>query len=206
MRVQNAGETVRGMLALGLLAALTLGGCGGSGSSGFEGEAAAITQAMQDGTCVVFEDNTYCGSGAPFPLDVGSGNVGFEDPSAPLTCEQVPAGTTCVTALGFTPAGFPDQTSYLAAWADTAEGPWSFAATTPGSPGGGDPDGREVMAELPTPGATEPPSPLLIAVLVYLDVVPDDVPAEAPELRDFGADVFYVSSELEVEAKPAVGP
>jgi hypothetical protein len=66
------------------------------------------------------------------------------------------------------------------------------------------PDNREVEIDLPDTGGGAPPSPLLVAVLVFADGPPPALPAAVDQLLEFGADVVYVTSELDVAAAPGV--
>jgi hypothetical protein len=177
--------------------------CGGSGSSGFDGaitsEPEAIEQATSQGICVEFKGTTYCGSGAPVVIDGDSAAVDFDESSDPLPCPQLPGDPGCTTTVGFEPSGFPDTAVFLGAWAESERGPWTLSSvdtTVPGSGGEGDQD-DDVVVVLPDAGEGEP-SPLVIAVLVYLEPLPDDSPAVSLRLRGFEPDIVYVSSEVEV--------
>jgi hypothetical protein len=52
---------------------------------------------------------------------------------------------------------------------------------------------------VPASGGAGEPRPLVVAVLVYLGGAPVGLPMEAALLADFGADIVYIGSELEVE-------
>ncbi len=185
------------------IAALVVAACGGSGSSGFDGaiksEPEAIEKATTEGTCVDFKDTTYCASGAPVLIGDDSAAVDFDESSGPLPCPQLPGDPGCTTTVGFEPSGFPEAAVLLGAWAESERGPWTLSSvdsTVPGSGGEGDED-DDVVVVLPDAGDGEP-SPVVIAVLVYLDAVPDDAPAVSLRLRGFEPDIVYVSSEVEV--------
>jgi len=202
MSHERTKEGMKHPMAALLIAALLLAGCGGSGSSGFDGEASsepeAITRALDSGTCVEFEGVSYCSSDAPADVGGDTATVGLEAASDPVACADVPDSSVCVASIGFTPDGFPEGTEFLAVWAETVDGPWVLAATTPPPAPGSGSDGREVQATLPEPSAGTPPSPVVFAVLVYLSSVPSDLPAVADELADFSPDFAYVTSELSV--------
>ena len=185
------------------LAALLAAGCGGSGSSGFDGavtsEPEAIEKAVAEGSCVEFKGTAYCASGAPVMVGDDSAVVDFDEASDPLPCPQLPGDPGCTATVGFDPSGFPDTAVFRGAWAEGRRGPWTLSSvdqTVPGS--GGDEQDDDVVVVLPDAGGGEP-SPLVIAVLVYLDGdVPADAPAVALRLRGFSPDVVYVSSDVEV--------
>jgi hypothetical protein len=148
--------------------------------------------------CVAFEGVTYCSSDAAVDVGGDTASVGFQVSDAPVACADVPETAVCVASVGFTHEGFPTGTEFLAVWAETIDGPWVLAATTPpGTPGSGA-EGRDVQATLPEASGGEPPSPVVFAVLVYVTSVPADLPAAAAELADFRPDFVYVTSELSV--------
>jgi hypothetical protein len=193
------------LLACSALVACLLAGCGGSGSSGFDGapasEPEAIVQAVAGGGCVEFAGVTYCGSGAPFTIGGDSGAVTIDEPQAPVACEQQQAGDTCVAALDFAVDGFPSDATYLLAVAASADGPWARDPDVPTPAMGDQSNGsREASVELPTPGGAPPQSSLVIAVLVYAGEAPAELPLESAALADFAPDVAYVSRDLEVAA------
>ena len=192
-------------LRAGLLSAVLMLGACGSGSSGFDGNASsevdAILVATTDLVCVDFKQTTYCGSGAMFPINGDTGAVSFDDDAAPLPCSQQPGDPGCRTSVGFTPDGFSGATAYLAAWSDSIQGPWILSNTVDTGVAS-EPADREVEIDLPDTGAGAPPSPLSVAVLVFIEGAPPDLPAAVDELRQFGADVIYVTSELDVQATP----
>lgn len=191
-----------------LLGTCVLAACGGSGSSGFDGEPAgsepeAITRAVDEGSCVEFAASTYCGSGASFEVQTGPASVTIDEPLTPVVCTEVPAETECMASLGFTTEGFPAGTNYLVASADSVDGPWSISADMPPPSSGGAPEDKEAEVQLPTSGGSSPPpTPLIVAVLVYLDAPPQEAASESPLLADFAADVVYVSRALDVTAGP----
>ena len=183
-----------------MLALLVVVGCGGSGSSGFDGEPAgsepdAVREAVEQGSCVEFDDMTYCGSGAPFAVNTDA-TVEIDEPLTPLGCSELPDETACVASLGFTAEGFAPRTTFLVASSDSFAGLWRTSDVQPPPSSGGASEGRDAQVELPTPGGTSPTTPLIVAVLVYLDGPAAEPPSEAPELADFGASVAYVSHEL----------
>lgn len=175
---------------LAMLGLLMLTSCGGSGSSGFDAvsEAAAVMHALEQGGCVVFNGTTYCGSGAPLSIDDGTVSVRIDTAKTPRSCTPRPAAG-CPPSVPFVPEGFPEGTIFRAALATTAEGPWTLVPTRPGSPQANDPQ----VIEIPEP----PAQSSLVAVLVYLRGVPDDLPDEAARVADFGADAVYVHDPFE---------
>ena len=181
-------------------------GCGGSGSSGFDGEPAtgepeALMRAVEEGTCLAFEDVTYCGSGAPFSIQPDFVTVEIEEPSAPITCAQS-SENVCEASVTFTPIGFDAGTIFLIASADSFAGPWTLSNDTPAPSTGGPPEDQPATVELPSEGSSAPPpSPLVIAVLVYF-TPPGDLPSGAPVLSEFVPDVVYATGELEVSTSP----
>ena len=186
-----------------IAALLLLAGCGGSGSSGFDGaiktEPEAIERAKSEGSCVEFKGTTYCGSGAPVTIGDDSAVVDFAEASDPLPCPQLPGDPGCTATVGFDPSGFPETTVFLGAWAESERGPWTLSnvdQTAPGS--GGEDEDDDVVVVLPDAGGGEP-SPLVIGVLIYLDgSLPADSPAVSLRLRGFKPDIVYVSSVVEV--------
>jgi len=197
-----------GVLALAL-AVLAAGGCSGSGSSGFDfaptSEAEAIRQAMDETSCVDFAGTSFCGTGAPVPLGDGAATIELEDGTAPLTCEARPGVEGCETSVAFASDGFPAGTSYLAAYGETEDGPWTLSTTVPGQIDGSPGSTFDVSLVLAEAGTEALPRPLLVAVLVYVGPVPDDPPAQAASLGAFGADVVYVSPELAVQSAEGGG-
>ena len=195
------------VLAVLLCCVCALVGCGGSGSSGFDGEPAqgepdALTRAVEQGDCVPFADVTYCGSGAPFSLDPNFVTVEIEEPATPIECTQS-SENSCEASVTFTPTGFPAGTAYLVASAGSFEGPWTLSDDVPAPSTGGPPQDRPAAVDLPSDGASAPPpSPVVIAVLVYLDSLPVEVPSETPLLSDLAPDVVYASREIEVAPAP----
>jgi hypothetical protein len=202
---ETVHETMRRTLrrmGLAALVALALTACGGSGSSGFDGElnseADAIERATSEGTCVEFEGTTYCGSGAPWTLGDDTVAVDFDEASGPVPCTRLPDDSGCTTAVGFQPSGFPETTVLLGAWAESASGPWTLSVIdqTPAGESGEDGD---VVVVLPGAGGDNAPA-IVIAVLVYFDGMPEDVADVAPTLAEFGPDVVYLSPQVEVAA------
>jgi hypothetical protein len=189
---------------------LAVAACGGSGSSGFDGEPAGepqvIEKAVTEGTCFELEGVTYCGSGAPFTAPTGDGTVTIDEPAAPVECTQVPGEDACVADVDFTPDGFPGATFYLVASADSFAGPWLLSADVPPPSSGGQADGREVDVEVPSRPGSPPTTPLIVAVLVYLDALPQNVPDQVVELSGLEPDVVYVSRELDVEPSSPGNP
>ena len=193
----------RTMGVLLVAASAWLVGCGGSGSSGFDGavtsEPEAIERALADGSCVDFEGVTYCASGVPVMVGDDSAAVDFAESSDPVPCAQLPDDPACTTSVGFTPSGFPDTTVFLGAWGESEQGPWTLSSVEDSVPGsGGSEDDDDVVVVLPDAGGG-PPSALQIAVLVYLDGLPPDLPALATRLRGFVPDIVYLTAEVAVE-------
>jgi hypothetical protein len=120
----------------------------------------------------------------------------------PVGCAAVPGDDTeCVASLGFEPQGFPAGTAYRAATAATIDGPWMLSSDVPPpSSGQSGEEGRDVDVQVPSPGTSAPPAPLVLAVLVYVEPAQGELPVEAPRLSAFGADFAYVS-ELEIAAE-----
>jgi len=179
-----------------------LAGCGGSGSSGFDSaptsEPDAIRQATQDGACVEYNGTIYCASGVPVVIEDDSAAVQFDEPSEPLPCPALPGDGGCTTSVGFSPDGFPPGTTFLGAWAESENGPWTLSDTeaTSGDPGT---DDRDVNVLLPDAGGA-PPSAVVVAVLVYPGPFPTDLPAVSLRLRGFAPDFVYVTSDFAVDA------
>jgi hypothetical protein len=199
------GRPIAYAARLATLAALgcMLAACGGSGSSGFDGEPAGepetIGAAVDQGSCLELEAVTYCGSGAPFATAAGDATVQIDEPLVPVECAGVPGQDACETSVDFTSEGFPAGTAYLVASSDSFEGPWTLSSELPPPSSGSAPEDREAAVELPTAGeSAPPPSPLVVAVLVYLDALPQEAPGEVAELAELAPDVAYVSRELEV--------
>jgi hypothetical protein len=205
MNVEMRGMRTGLAAAIVLIAVLwSMAGCGGSGSSGFDvsplTEAQAITRAIDSGQCVAFEQQTICASGAEARATKLEGAlVIIEEPSSPLLCDGDAPAERCTASLQFTTVGFSTPTSLRAAVSDSERGPWSLVPLTVSEDVTGP---RRVSITLPgTPDATKP-VPVIAAVLVDIGPVPDPVPEPVPQtaarLADFGADVVYVSSRLEI--------
>jgi hypothetical protein len=180
--------------SLAVLVLLALCGCGGSGSSGFDAisEASAVTRAVERGSCVEFDGTTYCGSDAARSVDGNRVRVRIDTATTPRSCTPRPAAG-CPPSVPVAPDGFPDGTVFRAAIAASAEGPWTLVPIEPGTPPETDP---QVIRLEETP----PPSSL-VAVLAYVQGLPDDIPTEAPLLADFRADAVYVHDPFEPEAQ-----
>jgi hypothetical protein len=203
MNVEKRGMRVGLAAASVLLAILSImAGCGGSGSSGFDvsplTESQAITLAVARGECVGFAQQTYCASGAEARSGRFQGAlVIIQEPSSPLVCDGDTSAPQCTASLEFATVGFQTPNSLRAAISATADGPWTLVplavpedVTNP----------RTVTITVPgNPNATSPVS-LIAAVLVYVGPVPDMVPPTAAHLADFGADLAYVSSHLQLVA------
>jgi hypothetical protein len=195
----------------GIAVLLLLAGCGGSGSSGFDGaiktEPQAIERAKSEGICVEFKSTIYCGPGAPVTIGDDSAVVDFAEASDPLPCPQLPGDPGCTATVGFDPSGFPETAVFLGAWAESERGPWTLSDVDQSAPGsGGEDEDDDVVVVLPDAGGGEP-SPLLIGVLVYLSgALPSDSPAVALRLRAFKPDIVYVSAEVEVSPSSSGEP
>ena len=191
-----------------LVAIVVLAGCGGSGSSGFDSavnsEPEAIRKANEEGSCVAFDGIDYCASGAPVVVDGDSAVVDFDQASDPLPCSSLPDDPACSTSVGFSPDGFPSDSIYLGAWAESENGPWTLSSTETAVPGSGEPssDDRDVVVLLPEAGGATPDA-VLVAVLVYLGPLPADLPAVSLRLRGFSPDYVYLSSDVAVEPDSA---
>lgn len=197
---------------VGILATLVLCDCGGSGSSGFDSavnsEPEAIRKASKEGSCVAFEGIDYCASGAPVTVDDDSAVVDFAPAADPLPCASLPDDPACSTSVGFSPDGFPPGTTFLGAWAETENGPWTLSSTESTMPGGGEPssdDDRDVVVLLPEAGGSTPEA-VIVAVLVYVGPLPSDLPAVSLRLRGFSPEYAYLSSNVAVEADPGSSP
>jgi hypothetical protein len=197
------------IFALLLCCVCALFGCGGSGSSGFDGEPAtgepdALARAVADVDCVPFENVTYCGSGAPFEVTPDFATVEIQEPSTPIPCTQSSSENVCEASVTFTPIGFAAGTAYFVASAGSFDGPWTLSNDVPAPSTGGPPEDRPAAVELPSEGAggAPPPSPVVIAVLVYLTSPPAELPSETLLLSDLAPDVVYASRELDVAPTP----
>jgi hypothetical protein len=187
-----------------VLAVVLLAGCGGSGSSGFDGaadsEPDAIRQANDEGTCVEFDGIEYCASGAPVAVGDDSAVVDFDQPSDPLPCAALPDDPACSTSVGFSPDGFPPGTTFLGAWAESENGPWTLSSTEVLDPGGGEPSSdadRDVVVLLPDAGGSTPEA-VIVAVLIYVGPLPADLPAVSLRLRGFAPDYVYFTGDVAV--------
>jgi hypothetical protein len=207
-RARSRLARIGALIIVGCLAGCLLAACGGSGSSGFDGEPAsepqAIAEAVDQQTCIEFEAVTYCGSGAPFEGAAAEGSVEIDEPLTPVACAEIPGQDACVAEVEFRPAGFPPGTAFVVASSATVEGPWDVSSQLPPpSSGGAGPEDREAEVELPSAGGTEPPpSPLIVAVLVYFSGVAPGAPEQIDALADLEPDVAYVSRELDVVTSP----
>ncbi|MEO6026989.1 MAG: hypothetical protein ABIR79_09020 [Candidatus Binatia bacterium] len=185
-----------------LLAAIVAGlaGCGGSGSSGFDAvasEATTVQHVIDAGDCTDFEGQTFCASGAEATGTFEGALVKIQPLEEPLVCEGVPISEKCTAPLAFTTEGFSRPTSLLAAVSETEAGPWKLAAVEVEEHADG--VGPQTVS-IAVPGRTDAsePTPLIAAVLVYEGTPPDDLPASAARLSDFGVDLVYVSQRLEI--------
>jgi hypothetical protein len=197
------GRLRNGSIAASLLAALLLSlvGCGGSGSSGFDAvatEAHAIQHVIDAGDCTDFDAQTFCASGATATGPFQGALVKIEPQEEPLVCEGLPIAEKCTAPLAFTTEGFDQPTSLLAAVSQTEEGPWTIAALEVsehvdevGGP-------RTVSIQVPGRTNASEPTPLIAAVLVYRGTPPENLPPTATRLAEFGVDLVYVSQRLEI--------
>ena len=200
MIVRQLHSLLRASAGFALLVSV-LTGCGGSGSSGFDGalqsEAEAIEVATSEGICVEFKGTTYCASGVPLDVDDQTIVVEFEPVSQPVPCAPDDVDPGCTSTVGFEPGGLPSSAILLAAWAQSDDGPWTRSEIDTSAPGSENPD--DVVVNIPE---DNPSGAIVVAVLVYLDGVPAGIPDQAAELREFRADAIYVSSDVAVEGVP----
>jgi hypothetical protein len=191
------------LLAASLLvaSALAFAGCGGSGSSGFDAvgsEALAVQHVIDAGDCTQFGGQTICASGVEAPGGPFRGAlVKIQPQNDPLVCEGVPISEKCTAPLAFTAEGLPGPTSLLAAVSETEVGPWTLAQVTVTEHVDGD-GARTVSIAVPGRTDATEPTPLIAAVLVYQGTPPDNLPALAHHLSEFGVDLVYVSARLEI--------
>lgn len=191
-----------GLMTASLLAAIVIGlaGCGGSGSSGFDAvasEATTVQHVIDANDCTDFEGQTFCASGVEATGTFEGALVKIQPVQEPLVCEGVPISEKCTAPLAFTTEGFSKPTSLLAAVSETEAGPWKLAAVEIEEHADG--VGPQTVS-IAVPGRTDAsdPTPLIAAVLVYEGTPPDDLPALAARLSDFGVDLVYVSQRLEI--------
>jgi len=191
------------LLAASLLvaSAIALAGGGGSGASGFDAvasESLAVQHVIDAGDCTKFGDETLCASGVEAPGGPFHGGlVKIQPQDQPLVCEGVPISEKCTAPLEFTTEGFSVPTSLLAAVSETEAGPWKLAAVTISDHVDGD-GARTVSIEVPGRTDATAPTPLIAAVLVYQGPPPENLPALAHHLSEFGVDLVYVSERLEI--------
>ncbi|MBI3784921.1 MAG: hypothetical protein HY270_16130, partial [Deltaproteobacteria bacterium] len=106
------------LLGATLLAALSSGCAGGSGSSGFDAkfaESAAIMRALAERRCVTPETQkpVYCPADVAVPAGgPGTINVGLDQTNLPCSAS---GGTQCTVGLPFMPEGLPTSASYRTA-------------------------------------------------------------------------------------------
>ncbi len=191
-----------GLIAASLLAVIAVGlaGCGGSGSSGFDAvasEALAVQHVIEAGDCTRFGAQTFCASGVEAPGPFEGALVKIQQRSRPLVCEGLPIAEKCTAPLPFTTEGFSEPSSLLAAVAESENGPWRLAAVTTVDE---HVDGEQQTVSIAVPGQTDEtePTPLIAVVLVYRGTAPEELPATASQLADFGVDLVYVSQRLEI--------
>lgn len=175
-------------------------GCGGSGSSGFEGVSQAIARAIDDEECVAFEEQMYCASGVEAETEEFEGaSVVIQAPDDPLLCDEATAGLACTASLDFTTQGFMVVNSLLAAVSESEKGPWTLVALEATDDVFGP---RRVSILVPGQPDATTPSPFIAAVLVYAGVPPEVLPNTAQRLADFGVELVYVSRRLELVVPP----
>ncbi len=189
-----------GILPVFALAMLTSCGSGSSGFDGASSETEALLLAMRSGDCVGFDGTPYCGSGARIAIDHTRASVEVAEATDSVVCTDVPDEPSCTASVGFSSDGLPPGAQLIAASAQGVDGPWTLATIDP-EPGTDEPAG-EVDVTLPDSGQSGPPSEIVVAVLVYLEGAPASLPDQAPLLGDFGADIVFVSSAVDVEAAP----
>lgn len=192
-----------GSIAASLLAAvlLALAGCGGSGSSGFDAvasESRAIQHVIDAGDCTEFGGQTFCASGVEATGPFEGALVKIQPQEEPLVCEGLPISEKCTAPLAFTTEGFDQPTSLLAAVSENEDGPWELAAVEVNEHLDGIGGPRVVSIAVPGRTDTSQPTPLIAAVLVYGGTAPENLPATAAHLSDFGVDLVYVSQRLEI--------
>jgi hypothetical protein len=199
---------------------LILGGCGGSGSSGFDNmagngpsafndEQAAIEQVTQEGGCVEVDGTTICAPGAPVPEtvlpaqpDSDSSTTSADAPvsGSQITCEPVGDEKDCGFTVGIIPSGYPEDTAFIAAVRlQDASSSWVLASA-PFAPSSSDParlESNVQIAELSVGDAAQ----VQIAVLVFLPGHGSPLPGAIEQLlRDFQADVVFVMTDITVQA------
>jgi hypothetical protein len=186
--------------AIPLLAALFVAGCsGGSGSSGFDAafsENAAITQALQESRCVDRMELTICPADVSTPRGAPGGVDTGLDQAGSVGCAPATDGV-CSFSLPFMPQGFPPTASFrVATRAINPADAWHMGGVPIAN---GIPDNAdfEVPVHVPAADGSHPTvSQLQIAVLVYLNPVPANLPQVADELASFDADFAFVTQQL----------
>jgi hypothetical protein len=210
-----------GMRILGLLwlvmSGLTLGGCTGSGSSGFDAnssggptnaliqqEQAAIEQVTQDGGCVKVEGTTICAPDTSVPASPGTNTLltlTVNPPSrSSVACVKQSEAESCALTVGIVPSGFPAGTTFIAAVRLMDISSAWMPAPLPFIPSLSDPSHIEAMVQLGglSIGGT---ARLQIAVLVYLPgttLPPIGVTQQL--LSTFQADVVFVVTDINLQA------
>lgn len=201
MNVERRGIRARLAAASVLLVALwSVGGCGGSGSSGFDvsplSESQSIAHAIDDQQCVAHEQQTFCASGVKAESGQFEGAaVTIDVPDKTVVCHDGTTTQECTASLEFTKEGFLTPNTLLAAVSESERGPWTQAPLSVSEDVSGP---RIVTITVPATFARTNRKPLIAAVLVYVGVAPETVPQSAAHLADFGVDLVYVSPRLEL--------
>ncbi len=139
---------------------------------------------------------TFCASGAEAPGPFEGALVKIQPQEEPLVCEGLSMSEKCTAPLAFTTEGFSTPNTLLAAVSETEAGPWKIAPVTVEERVDGGP--RTISIAVPGRADSAQPTPLIAVVLVFDGVAPEDLPATANHLADFGVDLVYVSQRLEI--------
>src|SRR5215475_6692394 len=192
-------------LAIVLLALLC--GCDGrGGSSGLDvsSENAIIGRALEQQSCLDFEDLRICPAGedegAPTPTPGGSSpsvetSLGTAES---IQCVQLAPGAACMASLTFIPRAFPSGTAFrILVRTVGPDGPWMVGADP--VPLGSDPEsGFDAPLRLTAPGGG-PPARVQIAVLAF-DGTPPSVLTQFQLLAQTNAAFAFVTPMLDVAA------
>ncbi len=194
------------LLAL-LFSVLSLAGCGGSGSSGFDPagfEMLLIEEAIADRRCVKGRDENallICPSGAtvhdpvgglpgPAPADMRV-VAGFERNGLHCGATDAPS---CGLSVAIETAGLPPGAELRLALRVVPDGRWSIGA--PLALASADGDGMVVASlEAQLAGDAGPADAVQVAILVFVPPL-GDVPPEVDELRETGASYAFVLAPL----------
>lgn len=186
----------RKLISIAVLLIALLGGCGGSGSSGFDlapqAEDANIDRALQEKRCIAEGELAICPADQTLVVPNPPGSHPLGDPvqldvaSAPIDIRGCSSATVCTLEIRFSASGIPAGATYQPAARRSDDRGWTLgAAIQPQSP-----SEDEVRTSIDVaPQDIEQQ----LAVLIYLDGEAAAA-GEIATLYQSGADLAFITS------------